>query len=299
MTSLSLFTEDDCFSLVRLRLFQHQINELLKNKANFSVPIHLGFGHEALAVAIASHVTNEDAICLSHRNSVYNLALSGSLLPVLDHYHLRSTQYNGVQMGSMNLALQNTPIRYSSSILGNNLALSCGIAINKKIKSSPGTVFAFTGDGAIEEGVFWESLIFAQTHNLRIIFVLENNNCSMSSSISERRCHIDLDTLCSSLGMSYQSVDGAYLPDVKNSLITASESLNTGICSLIEFNLKTFCQHAGPTPGWPDDPLSISLEDGLTLKNDPADPLVFLRDSIGIDKFNLIAQRVFSQYSSI
>ena len=61
----------------------------------------------------------------------------------------------------MNLAMKNTNIIYSSSILGNNLAVGIGIAFNKKLKNNKGYVYVLSGDGAVEEGIFWESLLLA------------------------------------------------------------------------------------------------------------------------------------------
>ena len=60
-----------------LRYWQQQINEILKNKSlEYPIPVHLGIGHEALALAVSNSLEKEDILCLSHRNCTYNLACS-------------------------------------------------------------------------------------------------------------------------------------------------------------------------------------------------------------------------------
>jgi pyruvate dehydrogenase E1 component alpha subunit len=99
---------------------------------------------------------------------------------------------------------------YTSSILGNNLSVACGYALAKKIKGESGVVFVVTGDGAIEEGAFWETLIFANSLDLRVIFIVENNEWSMSTSIEQRRCQIYLKDLAWSLRMDYGCLDNTF-----------------------------------------------------------------------------------------
>jgi pyruvate dehydrogenase E1 component alpha subunit len=200
-------------------------------------------------------------------------------------------------MASMNLADDNTGIVYASSILGNNLALAAGIAMNRKLVERAGIVFVATGDGALEEGVFWETLIFARSHALGLIVVIENNDCSMSSSILERRSPVDLSLVCAGLGVNYHAANGALLPDVVAVLSRARDAAVRGQPAIVELNISSFCQHAGPTPGWPGDPRRIALEDGLLFGNDSGDPLVHLHKAIGTGEFDRLADLVIRESS--
>jgi len=187
----SFYEESEIKDLMLLRYWQQEINEILKNNSlDYPIPVHLGIGHEALALAVSNSIKKEDQLCLSHRNCTYNLACSKSLKKELNFYNLKANGFNS-QMGSMNLAMNNTNIIYSSSILGNNLAVGIGIAFNKKISKKKGLVYILTGDGAIEEGIFWESLLIAKTHELKTLIIIENNNFSLGSTIKERRCEIN------------------------------------------------------------------------------------------------------------
>jgi TPP-dependent pyruvate/acetoin dehydrogenase alpha subunit len=285
------FSEVEALDLIRLRYFQHRLNEMLKAK-QFKIPIHLAFGHEAAAVGMDLTMQVDDMLCLSHRNAAYNLARSKSLDTVLKHYRMEHRPDRIAQMASMNLASDNTGIVYTSSILGNNLAVAAGVAMNRKLMVRPGIAFVVTGDGAMEEGIFWETMIFARSHGLGMVIVVENNDYSMSSTIRQRRCPIDLSLVCNGLGVSYHGADGASLMAVKMALSAARENAAKNKPALVELHLATFCQHAGPTPGWPDDPRRIALDDGLLLGDDPQDPLFHLCQALGSTEFDRLADKV-------
>ena len=285
---MNRFAEAESIDLIRLRYSQHQLNEMLKAK-QFKIPIHLAFGHEAAAVGMDLTMQSDDVLCLTHRNAAYNLARSKSLDSALKHYRMEQRPDRIAQMASMNLALDDTGIIYTSSILGNNLAVAAGVSMNRKLMKRSGIVFVVTGDGAMEEGVFWETMIFARSHGLGLVIVVENNDYSMSSTIQQRRCPINLSLICSGLGVNYHGAEGASLPAVKTALAAARDNASKHMIALVELQVATFCQHAGPTPGWPDDPLRIALEDGLLLGEDPRDPLVHLSQEIGTAEFNRLA----------
>lgn len=290
-----LYSESESRDLIRLRYFHHLLNEMLKKK-QFDIPIHLGFGHEAVAVGLQIISHEEDAVCLTHRNAAYNLAFSKSLSSVIPHYKLQNTPVGAGAMASMNLAMDGTSITYTSSILGNNLPVAAGIAMNRELSARQGVVFVATGDGAMEEGVFWETMIFARSHNLKLVIIVENNDYSMSSTIDQRRSPIDLSKICEGVGVEYRKLDGASLNSVKTGLIEGRAVSEVGKPVIVEIQLSTFCQHAGPTPGWPDDPLRIDLEDGLLLGDNPKDPLVHLAGSIGRIEFDRLARLIIEEH---
>src|SRR3989344_9056191 len=120
-------------NMVRVRLGQIIINEKIKNN-EFKIPIHLAMGHEAIAIAVDSIMTESDQLVLSHRNIHYNLARAKNLKSEIDEYLLKKEGLAEGQLGSMNLANEKKGIMYTSSILGNNLPVATGLALGKKVK---------------------------------------------------------------------------------------------------------------------------------------------------------------------
>jgi pyruvate dehydrogenase E1 component alpha subunit len=284
-------------NLLYLRLGNHIINELLKKKL-FKIPIHLGFGHEALALALINNMSKNDVLCLTHRNFTYNLAVDLNLNKIINHFFLKTTtksKNNISEIGSMNLINKKFNILYTSSILGNNLSVGSGIALNKKVSKKNGKVFIVTGDGAIEEGAFWESLVFIKSLDLDVVILIENNNYSMSSEIKERRCNINLYKIAKALQLEFLKLDNNEYSNINRLL---SHKLNNRKPLIIEANIKTFNHHVGPTPGWQNDRMNINITNGLIVEQSKDDPIYNLHKKISTAIYEKISKFVIKKYSS-
>jgi TPP-dependent pyruvate/acetoin dehydrogenase alpha subunit len=186
----------------RSREIQLDINSMII-AGEFQIPIHLGIGHEAIAASLAKVLKSNDKLLLTHRNIHYHLALGASKNELIDEYKLKESGLAAGKLGSMNLMNPKSGNIYTSNILGNNLAVSLGVGMASKISGDGGVTWAITGDGAIEEGIFYESVLFASSVGLPIVFLVENNEWSLGTSIAERRTEIDLKAFAESLSVDY------------------------------------------------------------------------------------------------
>jgi len=250
--------------IIWLRLAQVLVNQRYKN-GDFKIPIHLALGHETIAIAVDNVMQEQDALFLTHRNIHYNLARMGTLREELDEYYLKETGLSEGRLGSMNLSNPKKQVIYASSILGNNLPVSCGFALGNKAKNNDGVVFVVTGDGALEEGAFYETLLFLSANQLSTVVIVENNDWSLGTRIDQRRNQVDLPKLTSAVGVDYcllQNNDPFdYLEKIKS---CRSTTLARKIPMLVEVNLTTLRYsdltnkdnpegkfinyHAGPAP---------------------------------------------------
>jgi pyruvate dehydrogenase E1 component alpha subunit len=220
---------------VKSRLFQIKINEFLRNK-KIIVPLHLAFGHEIIAALVKSLIQKNDKIVLPHRNIHFVSLFSKN--PLQFYKNLFQNKYHKLKTsGSMNYFENNNQIAYTSSILGNNFSVSCGISFFQKKKS---ILICVAGDGAIEEGSFYESLCLAKYMRIPILYLIENNQWSMYTKIKDRRCEINLSKLCASLKINYESLS------FKNFNYTIKQfKKNISVCRnlkepvVVEFNIKT------------------------------------------------------------
>ena len=219
---VTLVKKDDWDTLRKILLIRHFqifINEKYKSGL-FRIPIHLAFGHEAIAAAMDRVANDRDVLVLSHRNIHYNIARTENLEETLNEYLLLPTGVAGGKFGSMNLSNPGKGIIYSSSILGNNAPVGCGYGLGNVVHDREGVVFVVTGDGAIEEGAFFESILFAKTHRLPIIFLIENNRWSLATPIEERRYDFDLMKYAESFGLNYGKLTGndpfQYIKELNN-----------------------------------------------------------------------------------
>jgi len=270
---------------LRLRMAQLIINEMYK-KGSFKVPIHLALGHEAIAVALSTVMDARDQLVLNHRNIHYNLARVHSLKAEIDEYLLKKEGLAGGELGSMNLINESQGIVYSSSILGNNMPVAAGFAMAKSIKKDGGVVFVVTGDGAMEEGTFYESLLFEKSNHLAIVTIVENNQWSLGTKIEERRCHVDVARLTGGLNIPFErlsSNDTYEYVDRLNIIKKQALDQKTPVCVEVPLTTlgwwhqktadfpdgKFINYHAGPSP-------SVNEQEDPYLADSSDDPLIVM-----------------------
>ncbi len=210
----------------------------LKIKEKSELPIHLAIGHENLSATISAVKTNDDCFSLTHRNIHFNIALSKikDYERIINETLLYDNSINNGNYGCMTMRNRKSGIKYTSSILGNNISVGLGIASGNLNNS---VTWIQTGDGAIEEGAFYEAIVFAKSRNLPVIFIIENNNWSLGSSIKERRSEINIKYLSKSLGIDFQKIKSINsIFEISTKIYKARKrALNNP--QIIEVNLKT------------------------------------------------------------
>ena len=297
--------------LLFVRLSQMIINEKYK-EGKFKIPVHLSFGHEAIAVALSNTLEQTDKLLLSHRNIAYNLIRSGKLRPVLDEYLLLETGLAKGRLGSMNLINKSKNIIYTSSILANNFSVAAGIAMAESLKSKPSVTFVLGGDGSMEEGSYYESLVMMKSLGLSVVVIIENNEWSLGTHISERRIPINIEKLTNAIGVDYVRLEGndtnKYLETLK-SIRNLSLKSKSPIC--VEVILKTLGDrinpptkeypegkyinyHAGPTQ-------TVSMGEGnlnIILQNNSDDPIFIASEKISMKAFKELNELVLDDLKS-
>ncbi|MHB8972913.1 MAG: thiamine pyrophosphate-dependent enzyme [Pirellulaceae bacterium] len=304
MTSHDIHGDRILETLLRVRIGQLLTNEMYKQGA-FRVPIHLALGHEAIAAAVDAVMTPADQLVLSHRNIHYNLARASSLRPEIDEYLLKPQGLGEGELGSMNLMNAAQGVVYTSSILGNDLSVAAGLAMAQVMKGSDGVVLVVTGDGAMEEGTFYESLLFESSNQLPVVVIVENNQWSLATRIDERRCPIDVRGLVVSLGGSYErfdSNDAIQYAEMLSLVKATAQERRAPVC--VEVMLTTLGSwyqetsafpagkfinyHAGPAP-------TVQAQNGAWLTRTSEDPLFVLEKYFSREEIEGVAQRVFSR----
>ena len=100
----------------------------------------------------------------------------------------------------------------TSAIVGNSIPLGVGLSLSIKLEQKNNISCIFLGDGAIEEGVFYESLNFAVLRKLPVIFICENNLYSVYSPLSVRQpANRSINSLAKAIGANVFHGDGKML----------------------------------------------------------------------------------------
>lgn len=222
----------------RNREVQVRVNQLIANQ-EFKIPVHLALGHESIAVATAAAMSETDQILLNHRNIHYQIALGATDEELISEYRLAADGLAGGKFGSMNLTAPKNRNIYTSNILGNNLAVGLGVAQSGKMHSNDSVAWIVTGDGAIEEGIFYETLLAASSWKLPLVIIVENNRWSLGTEIQSRRNAIDIELLSKSMGLNYESLQGNDISTYFDLLRNCRKVAMAGIPVVVEVHLET------------------------------------------------------------
>lgn len=155
--------------------FEHRITELWES-GDLPFLLHLSGGNEKWLVDFFGQIKEGDWIFSTHRSHFHAL-LSG-----ISQVRLENLIRGGDSMFVFDRGRQ----FFSSSILAGTSCIAAGVAWSLKEEASDNRVWCFLGDGAEEEGHFYEAVMMVTGHNLPCTFVIEDNNRSVDSSIEER-----------------------------------------------------------------------------------------------------------------
>lgn len=135
---------------------------------------HLYSGQEAVATAIASLLEERDRVAATYRGHGHALALGVDPQRLLDEMLARESGINGGRAGSMNVNSPGDRLIGSFGIVGGSIAAATGAALALK-RTTGGVAVAYFGDGAMNQGYFFECLNFCQVLKLPLLLVCENN----------------------------------------------------------------------------------------------------------------------------
>jgi pyruvate dehydrogenase E1 component alpha subunit len=150
--------------------------------------------------------------------------------------------------GSMHMLDKTVGFMGSTPILGSAVPIATGSAFQQKLMQESGITIVYLGDGAAEEGIFYESLNFAALHNLPIVIVLEDNLYSVNSDNSVRKSpNFNYGKIAEGFGIQFLRGDGNDIHDVLKVSEIAIESARTNSKPTL-LHLVTFRHMAHSAP---------------------------------------------------
>ena len=265
MTELiSLFTQ-----MLRIRLVEEEIAKRY-GEQKMRCPTHLSIGQEAAAVGVSCHLNDSDRAYSSHRAHAHYLAKGGDLKKLIAELYGKSTGCTGGRGGSMHLTDLQVGFVASTAIVGNSIPLAVGNALHQKLQQPGALSVAYFGDGATEEGAFYESANFAAVQKLPVLFVCENNQYSVYTGLKDRQPEgRSIVALSNAIGVPAIEMDGNDVEVVSASVGKVIDDIRQGNGpALIECHTYRHREHCGPN--WDDD-LGYRPEGELArwMKSDP------------------------------
>lgn len=163
----------------RIRRFEESVLEAFP-KGLFYGTTHTYLGEEADAVGILSQLKDGDIVFSNHRCHGHFLAYGGDPRALFAELMGKATGVCGGRGGSQHIHWKNF---YSNGVLGSTAPAAVGAALAEQRKGSGAMAVIFLGDGALGEGVLYESLNMAALWNAPVLFVLENNGIAQTTPV--------------------------------------------------------------------------------------------------------------------
>lgn len=169
---------------------------------------HLYIGQEALMAGAMTALRKKDAMITAYRDHAHALAKGIPAREVMAELYGKITGCSKGKGGSMHMFSK--PLRFfgGHGIVGGQIPLGAGIAFAEKYLGTDNVCVCYMGDGAVRQGSFHETLNMAMTWQLPVIFIIENNNYAMGTSVERTSNVHDLYKLGLAYDIPSEPVDG-------------------------------------------------------------------------------------------
>lgn len=149
-------------------------------------PMHMSTGEEGIVAGVCEALRPADQVLGTYRSHGLYLAKSGETDRFFAEMYGKASGMAKGKGGSMHLTNVDAGLICTSAIVGTTIPVALGAAYANRMRGSDSVVAVFFGDGAVDEGVFWESLNAACAMNLRIVFVCEDNGFAVHVPKAQR-----------------------------------------------------------------------------------------------------------------
>lgn len=245
-----MIKKEEALSLYRKLILARRAEEKIREEYfndEMKTPVHLGIGEEAIPVGICHCLPEGTKIFGTYRNHALYLALTEDTDGFFAELYGKGSGPGKGKAGSMHLSAPERGLMATSAVVGTTIPLAVGAALANAYRNSLDVVAVFFGDGAVEEGVFWESLNFSCLHRLRILFVCEDNGLAIHTSSAERQGFRSIPEAIRGFDCYVASGDGSNLLGVvtltRQMLDLMSEQPKP---VFLHFTYLRFLEHVGP-----------------------------------------------------
>jgi acetoin:2,6-dichlorophenolindophenol oxidoreductase subunit alpha len=245
--------------MTRIRMFEEAIADCAEAKEIIG-PTHLYIGQEAVAVGACEPLRRDDIICGGHRSHGHYLAKGGDMRALAAEIFGRATGCSGGRGGSMHLVAMDIGLLGTSALVGGGMGVGVGAALADTLAGRDRVSVIFFGDGAVEEGVFTETLNFAALKKLPVVYVCENNLYASHMPISSRQPVGEIWRHAEPYGIPGLRIDGNDVAAVANTVTEAvARARRREGPTLIECMTYRWRGHVGP---------SLDLDRGLRTREE-------------------------------
>jgi pyruvate dehydrogenase E1 component alpha subunit len=211
-----------------IRQFELKAEEMYKMAGKIRGFFHAYIGQEAIAAGCMTATSADDPFITAYRDHGLALAKGVSANACMAELYGKATGCAKGKGGSMHFFSVEHKFFGGHGIVGAQIGTGAGLAFAEKYKGTQNVVLCYFGDGAARQGMLHETFNLAMLWKLPVIFICENNNYAMGTSISRTSNVIDIYKLADAYDMPADKIDGMSPEAVHESVARAVKRAKEG-----------------------------------------------------------------------
>jgi pyruvate dehydrogenase E1 component alpha subunit len=182
---------------------------------------HLYIGQEAVAAGCMTATNPDDKFITAYRDHALAIAKGVTAKSCMAELYGKATGCSKGKGGSMHFFGVKENFFGGHGIVGAQIGTGAGLAFAEKYNGTKNVVLCFFGDGAARQGMLHETFNMAMLWKLPVVFICENNNYAMGTSVARTSNVLDIYKLADAYDMPGDTVDGMSPEDVHNAVLRA------------------------------------------------------------------------------
>src|SRR4051812_27939299 len=211
-----------------IRQFELKAEEMYKMAGKIRGFFHAYIGQEAIAAGVMTATRQEDPFITAYRD--HGLALAKGVSPNACMAELfgKSTGVAKGKGGSMHFFSKEHYFYGGHGIVGGQIGVGAGIAFAEQYKGTDNVCICFFGDGAARQGVLHETFNMSMVWKIPVVFICENNNYAMGTSVERTSNVVDIYKLADAYDMPGDTIDGMSAEAVHDGVARAVKRAREG-----------------------------------------------------------------------
>ncbi|MEC9230458.1 MAG: thiamine pyrophosphate-dependent dehydrogenase E1 component subunit alpha [SAR324 cluster bacterium] len=230
--------------MVRVRIFEERVSELFVQGGTAGSMLHLSIGEEAGAVGVMGAMREGDGFTTHHRGHGIFLARGADTKKMMAEIAGKTTGYCRGKGGSMHIADRGLGHLGANAIVGGGISHVVGAGLTYQMKHHGNAAVAFFGDGAMQQGVLYESMNLSALWKLPVMFVCVNNEYGMGTRLDHASASLEFEKRAETFGLMAAEVDGIDVFEVYNQSKNLLEDVRKGKPAFLKVNSYRFHGHA-------------------------------------------------------
>jgi TPP-dependent pyruvate/acetoin dehydrogenase alpha subunit len=217
------------------------------NEDEMKTPMHMSRGQEAIPVGVLAALGDRAQVFSSYRTHAAYLARTDDVEGFFAELYGKETGPNQGRAGSMHISNYDAGYVLASGVVATQIPIAVGAAFANKRLGNDRIAVVFFGDGATNEGAFWESLNAACLYRLPVLFVYEDNGLAVHTRRTVRDGHRGMVSVVSEYNcLSTTALDQTYAESVyRDAHMLAGAMEREGCSGVLHCKCYRYLEHVG------------------------------------------------------